>query len=182
MPVMPTLSSPAQEGSLSPALIDQPSSNTHEPALDLAPPLTSAESADQVGHLGLQIGLSTLAGNDIWTSSFKDDPWGAAPASKIASASMIAEPDSSTMQLDGDSCCMSLGGAIAASEDETVHGESYIYASSLNMYHPYFWSMLLQYAAALYLLCLPASATCMLRRQSEQSGVTAGMISMLTWP
>jgi len=120
-PVLSALPAPAQDGSLSPALIHQPNSGPHDPALELAPPMITAEPAEQVSDLGLQIGLSSLASSGVWTPCLKDDPWSATNASKIASASMIAEPDSSTMQLDGDSC-LSLGDAIATAEDETVHG------------------------------------------------------------
>ena len=84
--------------------------------------MIAAEPAEQVSDLGLQIGLSSLSGNGAWTPCLKDNPWSAINASKIASASMIAEPDNSTMQLDSDSCCLSLGDAIATAEDETVHG------------------------------------------------------------
>ncbi len=113
---------PAQEGSLSPALIDQPNNSSHEATLELSPPLITAEPAEQHSDLGLQIGLSSLAAMDAWTPSVKDDPWGSAHASKISSVSMVAEPDSSTMQLDGDGCCLSLGDALTAVEEETVHG------------------------------------------------------------
>ncbi|DBA77131.1 hypothetical protein WJX77_003017 [Trebouxia sp. C0004] len=119
-PVLSALLAPSQDRPLSPALIHQPNSSPHDPALDLAPAMTTAEPVEQVGDLGLQIGLSSLAGSGVWTSCLKDDPWSANNASKIASASMIAEPDIGTMQLD--SCCLSLGDAIATTEDETVHG------------------------------------------------------------
>ncbi|DBA80104.1 TPA: hypothetical protein ACH3X2_007590 [Trebouxia sp. C0005] len=121
-PVLSALPAPAQDPSLSPALIHQPHSSPHDPALELAPAMITAEPAEQVGDLGLQIGLSSLAGSGVWTPCLKDDPWSTNNASKIASASMIAEPDTSTMQLDSDSCCLSLGDAIATAEDETVHG------------------------------------------------------------
>jgi len=122
MPAMSALPAPAQDRSLSPALIHQPDSSPHDSALDLAPPMITAEPAEQVGDLGLEIGLSSLASSGVWTPCLKDDPWSTTNASKIASASIIAEPDTSTMQLDGDSCCLSLGDAIATAEDESVHG------------------------------------------------------------
>ena len=84
--------------------------------------MITAEPAEQVSDLGLQIGLSSLAGSGVWTPCLKDDPWSATNAIKIASASVIAEPDTNTMQLDNDSCCLSLGDAIATAEDESVHG------------------------------------------------------------
>ncbi|KAL0019348.1 hypothetical protein WJX77_012335 [Trebouxia sp. C0004] len=121
-PVLSALPAPARDHSLSPALIHQPNSNPHDSAPDLAPPMITAEPAEQVSDLGLQIGLSSLASTGVWTPCLKGDPWNATNANKIASASMITEPDTSTMQLDGDSCCLSLGDAIATAEDETVHG------------------------------------------------------------
>ncbi|KAL0025404.1 hypothetical protein WJX79_005257 [Trebouxia sp. C0005] len=47
-PVLSALPAPAQDPSLSPALIHQPHSSPHDPALELAPAMITAEPAEQV--------------------------------------------------------------------------------------------------------------------------------------
>ena len=124
---MPSLPAPVQEASLSPALIHQPNTNLHEPVLELPLPLITTETVDeQTADLGLQIGMSELAAADAWAESSRHDPWASGQINRIDSLSMVAEPDTSAVQLDADSC-FSLGG-MTATEEETVHGEPlYIY-------------------------------------------------------
>ena len=121
----PGLPPPAHNGSLSPALIHQPENSSRGAPLELSPPLILAEPAEPAADLGLQIGLAGLAAtDDVWAPSVKVDPWGPVPTHKISSVSMIAEPDTSALQLEGNSCCMSLGDAMTSVEDETVHGKT----------------------------------------------------------
>ena len=113
------VTAPAIEGSLSPALIHQPTSCPESSDLQLNSVLVPAE-AEETNELGLPIGLAGLQPED-WTH-LKEDPWSTSHSDKIGAVSAVAEPDSSHMQLDGDSCCMSLADGMVADEDETVHG------------------------------------------------------------
>lgn len=115
----------AHEGSLSPALIHQPSSSPREATLELSPPMLHPESAEaSATDLGLHMGLSSIAAADPWaTIHLKDDPWAEAHAHKLGLASLTAEAGSS-MQLDGESCGASLGEHVLGAEEDTVHGMS----------------------------------------------------------
>ena len=115
----------AHEGSLSPALIHQPSSSPHEATLELSPPMVHSEPAEaSATNLSLHMGLSSIAASDPWgTVQLKDDPWAEAHTHKLGSASIAAEAGSS-MQLDGESCGISLGEHIMAAEEDSVHGMS----------------------------------------------------------
>ena len=86
--------------------------------------MITAEPAEvSATDLSLHMGLSTIAAADPWGSGhIKDDPWSEAHATKLGSASILAEAGSS-VQLDGESCGMSLGEHMIGTEDESVHGE-----------------------------------------------------------
>ena len=137
---------PAHECSLSPVLLHHSHGSHGAAALELNPPMITAEPAEaSAAQLSLQMGLSSIPAADPWSTGNKDDPWADVHAHKLGLNSLTAEPGSS-LQLDGDS----LGEHMIGAEDETVHGETPLHS----LRHGRTWRSL-QSADDLHVLLLP---------------------------